>query len=115
MAAIHQLDVSLALDDLGWHFGNWHHHAYALETASGVRALGAGRAAELFEAAYAEARGCWDRLGEPDWMEWYAGSSLEDGVKPLTHEMWRLYPSSGGGLLRLWVEYARAHPDVLEE
>jgi hypothetical protein len=24
MAATYELDVSLAVDDLGWHFGNWH-------------------------------------------------------------------------------------------
>jgi len=24
MATTYELDVSLALDDLGWHFGNWH-------------------------------------------------------------------------------------------
>ena len=24
MAATFELDVSLAMDDLGWHFGNWH-------------------------------------------------------------------------------------------
>lgn len=24
MAATYELDVSLTMDDLGWHFGNWH-------------------------------------------------------------------------------------------
>jgi len=113
IAAIYQLDVSLALDDLGWHFGNWHHHGYAQETARGLRVLGAQRAAELFEAAYGEALRCWDRLGASDWMEWYHDSPLEAAVDPLNREIWNLYPSSSGGLLRLWVEYARAHPDLL--
>jgi hypothetical protein len=114
MAAIYQLDVSLALDDLGWHFGNWHHHGYAQETAAGLRVLGAQRAAELFEAAYAEALHHWDRLAAEDWMEWYHESPPEAAVDPLNREMWQLYPSSSGGLLRLWVQYARAHSDVLQ-
>src|SRR5262245_54104420 len=115
MAAIHQLDVSLTLDDLGWHFGNWHHHGYAKETAQGLRVLGAHRAAELFQAAYGEAMRYWDRLSQPDWMDWYHGSPLEEAVRPLDREMWELYPSASGGLLRLWVSYARAHPGLLRE
>jgi hypothetical protein len=35
MAATYELDVSLALDDLGWHFGNWHSEDLAEETARG--------------------------------------------------------------------------------
>jgi len=36
MAATYELDVSLALDDLGWHFGNWHNEDLAEETARGL-------------------------------------------------------------------------------
>ena len=32
MAAIYQLDVSITLDDLGWHFANWHHRSYCDKT-----------------------------------------------------------------------------------
>ena len=32
MAAVYQLDVSLTLDDLGWHFANWHHRGYSEAT-----------------------------------------------------------------------------------
>jgi hypothetical protein len=115
MAAIYQLDVSLTLDDLGWHFGSWHHHGYAHETASGLRVLGATRGAGLFAAAYEHALRYWDRLGQEDWMEWYPGSPLEGAIRPLDREMWELYPSVNRGLLRLWVNYARAHPGLLQE
>src|SRR5262245_11099935 len=37
MAATHQLDVSMSLDDLGWHFANWHDHGLAEETTLGLR------------------------------------------------------------------------------
>jgi hypothetical protein len=35
MASTYQFDVSMALDDLGWHFASWHHHGYAQETGWG--------------------------------------------------------------------------------
>src|SRR5439155_11028124 len=41
MAATYELDVSMALDDLGWHFANCHHQRLALETLGGLRELGA--------------------------------------------------------------------------
>jgi hypothetical protein len=114
MAATYQLDVSITLDDLGWHFGNWHHHEYALETARGLRVLGTIRGAELFETAYAHALRHWDRVDQPDWMEWYHGSPLEAAVEPLNREMWELFREDGK-ILRLWVQYARRHPALLNE
>jgi hypothetical protein len=35
MAATFELDVSMALDDLGWHFSNWAHRGYCDETLRG--------------------------------------------------------------------------------
>jgi hypothetical protein len=116
MAATYQLDVSMALDDLGWHFGNWHHHGYASETASGLRVLGQERAAELFEKAYQHALQHWDRLGEQDWMDWYHESPLEVAVDPLNVEMWAiLEPLRPLGIFKWWVDYARKHPGLLVE
>jgi hypothetical protein len=37
MTAIYQLDVSMALDDLGWHFGNWPDRALREETLQGLK------------------------------------------------------------------------------
>jgi len=56
MAATYELDVSLALDDFGWHFGNWHHVGLAEETLAGLRELGAARMAEIFSAAFVRAK-----------------------------------------------------------
>src|SRR5262245_48928071 len=39
MAAVHPLDVSMALDDLGWHFANWHYRPHCEETLRGLREL----------------------------------------------------------------------------
>ena len=56
MAAMYQLDVSLALDDLGWHFANWHHQAYSEETIWALQELETAEAAEIFAAAYVAAQ-----------------------------------------------------------
>jgi len=113
MAATYQLDVSLTLDDLGWHFGNWHHHGYSLETARGLRVLGASRAEELFDEAYHHARQYWERLDQDDWMQWYHGSPLEQAVAPLTNEISHLLED--GKVMGLWVRYGREHPGLLDE
>jgi hypothetical protein len=115
MAATYQLDVSLTLDDLGWHFGNWHHHGYSLETARGLRVLGATREAELFEAGYAVARRYWNEMGSALWMEWYnEDSPMERETAALSDELWKL-AKGGRGLLGHWISYARRNPRLLLE
>lgn len=47
MAATYELDVSLTLDDLGWHFGNWHHEGLARQTLFGLRELEIGSAGSI--------------------------------------------------------------------
>ncbi len=112
MAATYQLDVSITLDDLGWHFGNWHHHEYASETARGLRVLAATRPAELFEAAYLLAKQYWTELGADDWMDWYRSSPLKKALDPLNGEMWAVC-GDGLRIMGWWVQYARRHPDLL--
>src|ERR1035441_3257665 len=50
MAATHHLDISLTLDDIGWHFLNFGHPSHVEETEIGLRELGlpglAGRSEE---------------------------------------------------------------------
>ncbi len=53
MAATFELDVSLALDDLAWHFVNHHDMDLYEETRQSLRELEALEVAELFEAAFA--------------------------------------------------------------
>lgn len=113
VAAIYDLDVSLALDDLGWHFGNWPHSGLAEETISGLKELGAARMAELFEEAYAAARRHWLAITAPTWMDWYRDSPLHQETSPLSKEAWIIYHELPRGLLTYWTRYARAYPDRL--
>ena len=111
MAATYELDVSLALDDLGWHFGNWHDAALAEETARGLEVLGASELAAIFRQAFGLARQHWNELGSAEWSRWYHGSPLEQAVEPLNEQAWALLGQHKDGIFHYWVDYARKHPD----
>ncbi|PWT92318.1 MAG: hypothetical protein C5B56_02430 [Proteobacteria bacterium] len=118
MAAIYQLDVSLSLDDLGWHFANWHHRSYCDETLHGLRELEAHEAAEIFSSAYALAQHYWDKIGEllaqdfDTFRGWYTGSELETALGPLNKRKWSLCAPQYG-LMAYWLSYARKYPENL--
>ncbi|UCF32459.1 MAG: hypothetical protein JSV78_08995 [Phycisphaerales bacterium] len=114
MAATYDLDVSMALDDLGWHFGNWHHKPLARETIAGLKELGAVRAAEIFEEAFRMAEHYWSQLGSESWHVWYSDSDPDKALHSLNIEMWSICNrSSDWGLMSYWLEYARRYPERL--
>jgi hypothetical protein len=113
MAATAELDASLAWDDLGWHFGNWHHAGLARETAAGLRELEAARMAEIFEASLTHAQPYWAELGSDAWMEWYPTSKLKAELEPLNDEAWKIWQANADGLVTYWIAYARRHADEL--
>lgn len=111
MAATYELDVSLSMDDLGWHFGNWHDEELAEETARGLEVLGAHELAKLFREAFRLALKYWDELGSEDWAEWYHGSPLETAIDPLNDQAWNFLERHKDGIFHYWVDYARKNPD----
>jgi hypothetical protein len=114
IAATYELDVSMALDDLGWHFANWHHQGLALETLAGLRELGALAEATIFEQALEIALKRWDFFASEDFVDAYLGSDIETALNPLNDQLWRLlgYRGEGGrSLLALWAPYARRSPE----
>lgn len=116
MAATYQLDVSLTLDDLGWHFANWHHRAYCDETKWALGELEAFEQAELFAQAYAEALPFWGRIGElvaedfDDFVAWYPRSGLETATMPMTEKLWKMQEQDDG-LFGYWTRYAWKYPE----
>jgi len=111
MAATYELDVSLTMDDLGWHFGNWHSVELAEETASGLEELEAAELAALFRQAFEHAKTFWMQLGSTNWSDWYAGSELEKTMEPLNEAAWAILEPRWNGIFGYWVAYARTHPD----
>jgi hypothetical protein len=111
MAATYELDVSLALDDLGWHFGNWHSIELTEETTAGLEELGAQELAAVFRSAFDLAQDYWMELGGENWMDWYHGSALEKALEPLNQKAWAILKQSEHGIFKYWVDYARKHPE----
>jgi len=123
MASTYQLDVSMALDDLGWHFANWHHRGYSLETSRGLKELETGEIASIFDRGYSIAGHEWDRMSEllnegfDVFATWYRTSELEATLMPLNRQLWDLLKienaSGQAGLFRYLVAYARKYPERL--
>jgi hypothetical protein len=118
MAATFQLDVSLALDDVGWHFSNWYHRGYSEETLWGLWELEAFEYAELFGRAYDLALACWDKIDKAlrndfgdfgDFGDWYHGSEFEKATMPLSRRLWELQKIDEG-IFGYWTKYARKYP-----
>lgn len=110
MAATYELDVSLCLDDLGWHFGNWHNKDLAEETIRGLEILGAPELALIFREAYQLSLECWSELGREDWSDWYSDSPLEAALEPLNDRATNFLEKHKNGIFHYWVTYARKHP-----
>ncbi len=119
MAASYELDVSVTLDDLGWHFANWHHRDYCDETLAGLKELEAGEVAELFERAYATVLPYWDKVTSllakdfDKFSKWYSRSQLEKDLMPLNQRMWAIHRELPKGLFSYWLGYARKYPSKL--
>jgi hypothetical protein len=121
MAATFELDVSMALDDLAWHFVNHHDLDLCMETSNGLRELEATEAAELFDAAFAIVRSRWDELqivaqkedlGSANAHDWLDETGIQKQIDPLTQRMWKLLEQwRDHGLMHYWITYARTDPD----
>jgi hypothetical protein len=118
MAATFELDVSMTLDDLAWHFVNHHDLDLFEETKLGLQTLGAMEAAKLFEAAFAIVEPFWQELGDiaqgDDFGSihvWLDERGIQKQIDPLDNQMWKLlarWPEHG--LMHYWITYAREYP-----
>ena len=121
MAAVHRLDVSMAINELGWHFYNFHHRGFCDETMRGLVELEAVEAAEIFKQARELIEPHWDKLGQlkgapKNFADWYVSSELEAEMKPLNQRLWKICSQSPDyGLMQFWLAYARKYPERLFE
>jgi hypothetical protein len=121
MATTFDLDVSMALDDLAWHFVNHPDLNLCTETSDGLRELEATEAAELFDAALAIVKPSWDELqmvaqkqesGTANAHDWLDETGIQKRIDPLTKSMWKLLGQwRDYGLMYYWISYARAYPE----
>jgi len=115
MAATHHLDISLTLDDIGWHFLNFGDEAHVAETEVGLRELGLGELALLFSEAH--------KIVAPHLPEIQAGKNADyykclekagqmKRINQLTDQACKLLKHRGrSGIYFFWTRYARLHPE----
>ena len=113
MAATHHLDVSLTMDDIGWHFLNFGEAGLVRETESGLRELGLDDVADCF----AEAHAIVDPLkaqikGADDYYACLEDRGLMARIDDLTEKASKRQPTlNDSPIFAAWVKYARAHPE----
>lgn len=119
MAATYDLDVSMALDDLAWHFRNHPSLDWYEATLSGLRELEAFEETELFEKTFSILKPHWTELenmaldaDSAAFHRWLDESGIQESIDPLNDQMWKLlnqWPSEG--LMHYWTAYARKYPE----
>ncbi len=117
MAAIHELDVSMALDDLAWHFGNWNDERILKATADGLRELEAFEAAELFTRAWETVTPFLSEIKafdaeKEDFHAYLDRTGIQEKINPLSERMLEICREGGDlGLMQYWLNYAKKYPE----
>jgi hypothetical protein len=115
MAATHCLDISLAIDSITWHFGNFGEPHLVAETEAGLRELGLHDLAQCF----VEAKELMQPLlaerteADGDGHEILERAGLTDRADELDRQAWELGKLGPGesAIYGAWVRYARQHPE----
>jgi hypothetical protein len=111
MAATHHLDISLTLDDIGWHFLNFGHPSQVEETELGLRELGLPEVAAMFQEAYQLVHPLLPEIRRPGGD--YYGVLEREGHMKRINELSNGASAALGeqGIYRHWAAYARQHPE----
>lgn len=115
MAATHWLDVSLTLDSITWHFGNFGEPGLVAQTETGLRELGLRELADCFvEAKELMAPLLAERTDpEGDLYEILKRAGLQERADEIDDRAWRLGNLEPGesAIYNAWIRYTRQHPD----
>jgi hypothetical protein len=115
MAATHWLDISLTLDSITWHFGNFGEPRLVAETEAGLHELGLQELALCFQEAkelmlplVAE----WTE-GDGDPHEFIERKGLQKVADELDRRAWALDIRGPGRsvIYAAWIRYTRQHPE----
>jgi hypothetical protein len=115
MAATHHLDVSLTMDDIGWHFLNFGEPGLVRETEAGLRELGLSDIANYFVEAHAIVAPLKPDIKEADeYYECLESRGVMARINELTDKASDRQPAvSGSPIYAAWIKYARAHPEAV--
>lgn len=116
MAPTHWLDISLTLDSITWHFGNFGDPGLVAATEAGLIELGLVELAAVFVQARdlitPEIVQTW-KQSDNDLEEVLKARGLAEQADALDERGWALgnTPSGESLIYEAWVRYARAHPE----
>jgi hypothetical protein len=115
MAATHWLDLSLALDSITWHFGNFGEPALVAATEAGLRELGLHELAACFSEAKELMVPLLAESTDADggFYQIVKTAGLTAQVNELDDRAWALNKLSPetSQIYGAWTRYARQHPD----
>jgi hypothetical protein len=117
MAGIYDLDVSMTLDDLAWHFLNHNDERFLQETAASLREIEADDSAALFSAAWDILKPYLLEIRDKDWdaedpHDYLDRTGIQSRIDPLNEDMWAICKACGKlGLMQYWLNYARKYPE----
>jgi len=121
MGATHWLDISLTLDSITWHFGNFGEPGLVAQTEEGLLELGLPELAACFhEAAEFMMPLLHQRISnEEDLYQLLERMGLRDVSEEVDRRAWALaWPGRGTSrrrgrslIYKAWVRYARTHPE----
>jgi hypothetical protein len=113
MAATHHLDISLTMDDIGWHFLNFGEPGLVRETEAGLRELGLGDIADYFVEAQAIVSPLKPEIKEADdYYDCLESRGLMARINELTDKASARQPSlNGSPIYAAWIKYARVHSE----
>jgi hypothetical protein len=116
MAATHWLDISLTLDSVTWHFGNFGERALVAQTEEGLLELGLDELAGVFREAKALMAPFIDQMSPeqlPDELLEKAG--LGEFGDTIDRKAWELHDIGSGksAIYDAWVRYARSSPELV--
>jgi hypothetical protein len=115
MAATHWLDVSLTLDSITWHFGNFGELGLVTETEVGLRELGLNELADCFvEAKHLMLPLVSQRAeGDGDPYEILERAGLRARADEIDRRAWALDNRGPGNsvIYEAWIRYARQQPE----
>jgi hypothetical protein len=116
MAGMHFFDVSMAMDDLAWHFGNQNDERDLRETLNGLRELELIEIAECFEKMWEFMKPYMATLQTGDYgkdfHDWLDETGAQAFADPMDKLIWNHCEKAGKlGLLESWPIYARKYPE----
>lgn len=115
MAATHWLDISLTLDSITWHFGNFGEPRLVAHTEAGLRELGLQELADCFVQAKDLMTPLLARRtnADGDPYEILERAGLRERAREIDNRAWELGNLGPGEsvIYSAWIRYTRQHPD----